>query len=161
MTRHTNRRTSSSTHHDSSQSLTSRQKTKQVFSRWGSLGPWRKDYDTAMSVDIRGSPSTLPAGHPILSLGNSGQLLRPLLVNTRRQSNRRRPNKKSLWNEKMETKKTSWKKKNVMKIQNIQEEEKYSKNNNNSMSSEKLDSYFNTPIKSELEAIKKNLFCRK
>ena len=52
-------------------------------------------------------------------------------------------------------------KKNVMKIQNIQEEEKYSKNNNNSMSSEKLDSYFNTPIKSDLEAIKKNLFCRK
>lgn len=62
---------------------------------------------------------------------------------------------------KIETKNTSWKKKNVMKIQNIQEEEKYSKNNNNSMFSEKLDSYFNSPIKSELEGIKKNLFCRK
>ena len=58
--------------------------------------------------------------------------------------------------EKMETKKKAGKK-NVMKIQNIQEEEKYSKNNNNSMSSEKLDSYFNTPIKSELEAIKKKI----
>lgn len=111
MTRHTNCRTSSSTHHESSQSLTSRQKTKQVFSRWGSLGPWRKDYDTAMSVDIRGSPSTLPAGHPILSLGNSGQLLRPLLVNTRRQSNLRRPSKKSLWYEKMDTKKNKLEKK--------------------------------------------------
>lgn len=48
-----------------------------------------------------------------------------------------------------------------MKIQNMQEEENYSKNNNNSMSSEKLDSYFDTPMRSELEAIKKNLFCRK
>lgn len=48
-----------------------------------------------------------------------------------------------------------------MKIQNIQDEEKYSKNNNNSMFSEKLDSYFNTPIKSELEAIKKKSFLQK
>ena len=46
-----------------------------------------------------------------------------------------------------------------MKIQKyFQEEEKYSKNNNNSMSSEKLDSYFNTPMRSELEAIKKIFF---